>query len=176
MELTRHRVPGVDHFEYDGNRRELLRRVLRANDASMWLLSALPARNELPFVGDAVDWAFVTEFATRVSWLTPTTFADEMVRLEYFIGDGPFLAATPNPAGAGREGGEKGAEPPPERRLDTLRARGQGPRRAGHRAGAGAGFDGSPGVVCLVSHVRPLPRAPPPCMGPLVPASRGSEP
>lgn len=64
MEATGHRVPGGDNFarflcEYGGNSPELLRRVLRLKDESVWPLSALPAVIELPFIRDAVDWGFL---------------------------------------------------------------------------------------------------------------------
>lgn len=71
--------------------------MLRVNEASVWLLSAILPGMELTFVRDAVDWAFVTDLDTRATSLTPTTFADETVGLKYFMGAGPVLAANANP-------------------------------------------------------------------------------
>lgn len=104
MEVTGHRSPGVETFarilcEYDGNRPELLRRVLRDNHASAWLLLPLPAGTELPFVRNAADWAFVTDFATRPSSLTTITFADETAGMEDFLGASPFFPANPSALG-----------------------------------------------------------------------------
>lgn len=83
--------------EYGGNRPEFLRLVLRVGDAPVWLLSPLPAGTELPFVRDAADWAFMTDFTTRASLLTPITFAGETAGLECFMGAGPFSQANPSP-------------------------------------------------------------------------------